>query len=178
MHVPDSNRLRFELLQPPARAEQLLELDSDPQVMRYITHGKTSTLKEILAISMPRIEKYRNPDQGWGIWMVYEKQSAEFLGWILVRPVDFFSNARDDTNLELGWRFKSSTWGNGYATEAASAVMDALVENGNRAFTAIALPENLASISVMKKIGMTFWKNDTPNDPMIDEELAYYRRAF
>ena len=177
LKIPDSHRLRFRLLDPPDDAELLLELDRNPEVMRYINGGKASSLEEIRAISMPRVAQYRNPERGWGIWMTYRQDIDEFLGWILVRPLGFFEDDRDDTNLELGWRFKQGSWGNGYATEAATAVMKALIENGERKFTAIAIPENLASIAVMKKIGMTYLRSDFHQDANLTTPVVYYQRV-
>ena len=177
MRIPESKRLKFKLLVPPEDADLLMELDGDPKVMRFISGGKPSVLNDILTISMPRIVQYRNVDRGWGIWMVYLKTNDEFLGWILVRPMGFFSEAPDESDLELGRRFKSSSWGNGYATESASAVMNALIENGERKFTAMAIPENDASIGVMKKLGMMFLKQDTHHDPVGgSDEVVYYQK--
>lgn len=174
--VPNTERLRFELLDPPANADLLLQMDSDPEVMRFIGDGKTGTLEDILNESMPRVAKYRNTRLGWGIWMVYRKDADEFLGWILVRPMGFFEGQRDDSDLELGWRFKKECWGKGYATESATHIMNRLIDNGERKFTAMAISENRASVNVMKKLGMQYLRTDAlpDSDPPVD--IVFYQR--
>jgi len=62
-------------------------------------------------------------------------------------------------------------WRKGYATEAAQACV-------NYGFTSLKLeeivgrvmPENLASIAVLKKVGMTFWKEGI----CIGQPTSYY----
>ena len=57
----------------------------------------------------------------------------------------------------VGWRFSPTVWGNGYATEAATAVLD-------QAFTTMALDrvgcatnaENRRSVAVAERLGMSF----------------------
>jgi len=118
---------------------------------------------------------YINHKKGWGLWKVSLLENNEFIGWILVRPMDFFSDNPMFENLELGWRFKEEFWGKGYATESALCVMNALANNKSASqFTAIAVSENTASISIMKKLGMKFIKKDMHKDPLGDMLVEYY----
>lgn len=71
-------------------------------------------------------------------------------------PLAFFTQHPESDNMELGWRFKRHTWVKGYATEAAESVKEALYDIGVEKFSAIANPQNSASINIMKKLGMTF----------------------
>ena len=174
MQVPDSFRLRFHFM-TAADAELFLQLDSDPEVMRYINGGKVSTPESIQDWYIPRLEKYADQDKGWGLWGASEKESGDFIGWILVRPMGFFGGERDDEDLELGWRFIREAWGKGYGTEAARAVMAALEDNGYEKFTAYAMKENAASINIMQKIGMEFLR-EAPDPEDLDLMLAYYSR--
>ncbi|MEI8642571.1 GNAT family N-acetyltransferase [Pseudoalteromonas sp. Hal099] len=55
----------------------------------------------------------------------------------------------------MGWRFKQSSWGQGYATEAASALCNALkMQPEIKTLSAMALADNKASISVMQSWGL------------------------
>jgi RimJ/RimL family protein N-acetyltransferase len=174
VNIHDSARLRYQLLSHDD-ADLLFQLDQDPQVMRHINGGKMTTMAEIQDIYIPRMESYRNEKQGWGLWKVTIKATEEFIGWVLVRPMDFFSDHPQPDNLELGWRFLRSSWGNGYATEAARAVQQALIEKGDvRKLSAVALEENTASIKVMTKLGMTYLKTAIHRDPLGDVELVFY----
>ena len=174
LNIPDTERLNCQLMDE-SDSELLWELDQDEEVMRFINGGKKSTRDDIRDILIPRMMNYRNSEQGWGIWKVLLKSDATYLGWILVRPMHFFSEDRADDNLELGWRFHRKFWGNGYATEAARAIMHAIHEQrGITQFSAIVDQDNSASIGIMKKLGMTFVKRDVFKDPLINTVVDYY----
>ncbi len=85
----------------------------------------------------------------------------------------FFSNQVEWENIELGWRFKRNAWGYGYATEAAKAVMQALSEQQEeiKKFSAVALAENVASIGIMKKLGMQFKGIQSIEDPFRNQNV-------
>ena len=156
-------------------ANLLYKLDHNPNVMKYINGGKPSTKEDIEKIYIPRMLSYTNHKKGWGLWKVNLIENNEFIGWVLVRPMDFFSDDPQFENLELGWRFLESSWGKGYATEAALSIMNALIDNKSATqFTAIAVSENLASIAIMKKSGMSFIKKDLHKDPLGDLMVEYY----
>ncbi len=176
--VKDTARLSIELMSRED-ADLLFELDQNPEVMRYINGGKMTTRKDLEEKMIPRMEQYRNPEKGWGLWKVTVKESAQFIGWILVRPMEFFSAEPELENLELGWRFKQDAWGKGYATEAAKAVMQALTDKGGISqLSAIAMPDNTGSINIMKKLGMTYVKTYVHKDPLGDLEAVYYSRQL
>ena len=152
------------------------ELDQDVEVMRYINGGKKSSMEDINNVFLPRVNQFTNPKQGWGLWQVNVLETDQYIGWILVRPMGFFSEIPELHNLELGWRFKQNSWGKGYATEAALAIKQALNSNNyNGKFSAIADPNNTASINIMKKIGMHYLENKIISTPQGDTEIVYYQ---
>ena len=127
---------------------------------------------------MPRLESYLNPEQGWGIWGVFLKEDGRFLGWILVRPMNFFTDERDDSNLELGWRFFQREWGYGFATEAAKQVAKSVETDPSVSrVSALAMEGNTASISVMTKLGMKYVKTYLHRDPLGDATCVLYERS-
>jgi RimJ/RimL family protein N-acetyltransferase len=173
--IEDSTRLSFRLLS--AEDGQILwELDQDPEVMHFINGGKPSSMEDIDKILIPRMLAYRDQAKGWGIWQVCDKHSQEYLGWILVRPMNFFSDTPNFNDLELGWRFFKKTWGNGYATEAAIAVKEAIAQQTDVQYvSALAVTDNAASIGVMKKMGMSFIKKYIHKDPIGDFDAVHYQ---
>ncbi|WP_440055301.1 GNAT family N-acetyltransferase [Pseudoalteromonas sp. T1lg65] len=177
MNITKSQRLSYRLLTADD-AELLADLDSDPLVMKYINGGEPNSLQTIQEVFVPRLTSFTNENNGWGLWGCFDNTDSQFLGWILVRPMDFFNDRRNDKDLELGWRFKRCVWGKGYATEAANHIMMELpkLADGIEAFSAIALEDNAASINIMKKLSMTFVKKGTHRDPLGDLEVVYYRR--
>ncbi len=180
MHVADSPRLSFRLF-GQNDGELLWQLDQDPEVMAFISAGKINTMDDINHIFLPRMAKYTNAERGWGIWQVSDKKNQEYLGWILVRPMNFFSEdaALKEAGLkdiELGWRFFKKSWGKGYATEAAIAIKNALASQTRINFvSAIAVEDNLGSIKIMKKMGMNFIKKTLHKDPLGDMDVVHYQ---
>ncbi|WP_299491360.1 GNAT family N-acetyltransferase [uncultured Shewanella sp.] len=159
-------------------AEFLYQLDLDPEVMRYINGGNKTCREDIQNIMLPRMNRYKNSVKGWGMWKVTVIETQQEIGWIIVRPMDFFSKAPQWNNLELGWRFFQSAWGKGYASEAAKHLMHVLLQQEpSLNFSAIANEYNDASINIMKKLGMTYVKTYLHQDPLGDVDVVLYQLA-
>lgn len=174
MIINNSDRLSFQLMDEKD-TQDLFDLDQNPEVMKFINGGKPTSIEDIKNIFLPRMASYTNAEKGWGLWSVKVSESRSFIGWVLVRPMDFFSDNPQFNDLELGWRFKQESWGKGYATEAAKSIMQALIENKSASqYSAIAVTDNTASIGIMKKLGMQFIKHDLHKDPLGDLEVDYY----
>jgi len=175
--IHDSARLNFRLM-GQKDAQALWELDQDPEVMHYINGGKPNSIKTINEVFIPRMQAYTNGSKGWGIWQVSNKVTKEYLGWVLVRPMDFFTDKPNFIDLELGWRFFKKAWGKGYATESAIAIKDAVASNTDVQYvSALAIEDNIGSISVMKKMGMNFIRKYTHKDPIGDFIAVHYQMS-
>lgn len=157
---------------------QLFELDQDPAVMQYLTRGEPTSLEQIKNEGVPRMLAYRNELKGWGLWSITIKQTNTFIGWVLIRPMCFFTDAPNYSDIEIGWRFKQASWGHGYATEAALALCDELIKQDDvKAISATALKDNTASINIMKKLGLQFIKNYTHTDEQGDLPAVLYSKS-
>jgi RimJ/RimL family protein N-acetyltransferase len=177
MHINNSERLKFRLMGIDD-AQALWALDQDPEVMKFLNGGKPTSMQQVNSVFIPRMKKYRNSELGWGIWQVSNKVSDEYLGWILIRPMSFFTDAPNTKDLEIGWRFFQSTWGKGYATEAAIAIKDAVVTHSDVTHvSALAVADNLASVGVMKKMGMGFVRAYLHKDPIGDFDAVHYQMS-
>ena len=63
---------------------------------------------------------------------------------------------KETNEIEVGYAVREKSWGHGYATEAAHRVLQYAFEDlGLSRVVAVAYPENMASIKIMKKLGMT-----------------------
>jgi len=177
MDITDSARLRFRLMgQDDAQA--LWQLDQDPEVMQFINSGQPSSMADIEQLFLPRMKAFTNAEKGWGLWQVSDKITAQYLGWILVRPMDFFSDSPKCNDLEFGWRFFKEAWGKGYATEAATAIKAVIAEqNCVHYLSSSAIAKNSGSIKVMEKIGMTLVKKYTHKDPRGDFNAVLYQMS-
>ncbi len=181
--IADSARLSFRLMDS-TDAQLLYELDQDPEVMRHLNAGVVSTMVQIEQRMLPRMMAYREPTLGYGIWQVSTRDDCEllpscYIGWILVRPMGFFTAQPQHDNVELGWRFKRQAWGYGFASEAAAAVAAGVAKHGAvRWLSALAVPENLPSIAVMKKLGMQFVRQGLHPDPLGEVEVVLYQKTL
>lgn len=130
--------------------DNLVELDSDPEVMRLLTGGVPTPRAQVENELLPRIlDEYAHPP-GWGRWAVIERTSGAFLGWFALDP------PKDDrVGLELGYRLRRAAWGRGYATEGTRALIDkAFADHRVERVFAETMAVNAASRRVMEKVGL------------------------
>lgn len=135
--------------------EYLVELDSDPEVMKYLSDGKptsTTEAKEIIITVMKRAEELQHK---LGVWIAFEKESQAFVGWFHLRPDKSAPN--DHRNLELGYRLKREYWRKGLATEVSKLLIEkAFLEFNADTVFANTMALNKGSRGVMEKVGMKF----------------------
>jgi RimJ/RimL family protein N-acetyltransferase len=91
-------------------------------------------------------------DRGHALWAVDSKVARSFVGQCGLVPVE-----GKGPEIELAYHFKKASWGKGYATEAAIAVLaQGLGAIGLERIIAVVMPENAASCRVVEKAGMRF----------------------
>lgn len=133
-----------------ADADNLVDLDSDPEVLRYINGGVPTPRDVIQQEILPRFLRYYERYEGYGFWAAIEKTSGKFLGWFCLHPEE-----EDEDRVALGYRLRRSAWGKGYATEGAQALIrKGFAELGMWRVFAATYEYNVASRRVMEKVGM------------------------
>ena len=147
----------IELDTPRLRLRQWIEADfepfaaltSDPQVMEFFL----KLLDREASDGMARRCQALIAERGWGLWAVEEKNSAQFIGFVGLHVPLF--DLPFNPCVEIGWRLATVYWGQGYATEAAKAVLrfsfDTLELQEVVSFTAVL---NTRSLAVMRRLGM------------------------
>lgn len=155
MSVPaaflETERMYFRRFQDDD-AQLLFELDSDPEVMRFISKGKPTPLSRIQNKFIPKfLEDYRrSPPEG--VWATHLRESGSFIGWFHLRPDKISTD-----EMELGYRLKRFVWGRGLATEGSKALLDkSFSQWGYGKVCARTLADNMASRRVMEKAGLCF----------------------
>jgi RimJ/RimL family protein N-acetyltransferase len=119
--------------------ELLVDLDSDPEVMRYLT-GRPSTRQEAEAVVRERLGRR---------WIATGKTSGKFVGWFGLVPAG-------DDSYDVGYRLARRWWGRGLATEGTTALIAAAFAIlGARRVTAQTMAVNIRSRAVMGRCGMT-----------------------
>lgn len=149
-------------------AELLIELDSDPEVMRYLTGGEPTAPEEVRERVLPGIlAGYERWDGEFGVFAAHERDSGAFVGWFCLRPEP--GGPTDD--VELGYRLRQEAWGKGYATEGSRALLGkAFTELDVRLVWGATMQVNLASQKVMEKLEMTLAEAiPTPEDMQMVE---------
>lgn len=136
----------------PEDEDDLVALDGDPEVMRYLTGGAPTPREEIRDDVLPAFLAYYERDDGYGFWAAIEKASGAFLGWFHFRPLP--ESPPDEP--ELGYRLRRAAWGKGYGSEGARALIDkGFADLGVRRVVASTMAVNTASRRVMEKAGMS-----------------------
>ena len=103
-----------------------------------------------------------------GRWAVARRDNGEVVGALLIRLLPPY-----EEDLEIGWQLRPSAWGNGYATEASTALMSWAFKNGQvDELFAVARPNNKRAIATAKRLGMQ-WVGET--DKYYDLNLQVYR---
>jgi RimJ/RimL family protein N-acetyltransferase len=124
-------------------------LNADPRVREFFPTQLTPAESDT---AMTRIRSFIG-DHGYGLYAVEEKRTRAFLGYIGICPVSFEAAFTPAT--EIGWRLARSSWGSGYATEGARAVVaDAFGRVALRELVSFTAEWNTRSRRVMEKIGM------------------------
>lgn len=145
--VATTDRLYLRQFEP-GDAMFLYSLNSSPDVLRYT--GDSAFFNMSAAHSFVR--DYDHYDKhGYGRWAVTLRKDGRFIGFCGLR---MDSNTGD---VDLGFRFFADFWSQGYATEAGRAALKLGFERyGLETIIGRCLRENLASISVLQKLGMEF----------------------
>ncbi|HEV8081056.1 MAG TPA: GNAT family N-acetyltransferase [Chitinophagaceae bacterium] len=127
----------------------ILQLNSDPQIVKYVHEPILTGLKDAEKIILDTIlPQYKN---NLGRWATYTKNNNEFIGWCGLK----YRAELDE--IDLGYRLIKKAWGMGFATEAAKHTLDHGISKLNiDIITGRAHVENIASIKVLEKIGMQF----------------------
>ena len=152
-------------------ADLLIELDSDPAVMRYLTGGEpTMPAARVRDQVIPSVLRtYERWNGRFGLFAAYEKETGAFIGWFHLRPEP--TGPQDE--VELGYRLRQDAWGKGYATEGSQALVDkGFLELGVNTVWGETMAVNVASQKVMEKVGMSVVEVLPTPDDMLDVEGA------
>jgi RimJ/RimL family protein N-acetyltransferase len=134
-------------------AEAFLALGSDPAILRYVGHpgGGLTSLEQALAEMRARpLADYHK--HGFGRWAVVHKADGKVIGFAGLKRLEDLGG-----EVDLGYRFLPAYWGKGLATEASRPVVEyGFTRLGLRRIIGLVDPENVASVRVLEKVGMTF----------------------
>ncbi|MDQ7246816.1 GNAT family N-acetyltransferase [Dongia sedimenti] len=145
MSVLQTARLTLTLC-CPSDAADFIDLERDPEVMRYLNGGHAVDHEHIdpnAAFLMPRGTEPH-------VWTARRTGNGAFVGWFCLWP-------DSETQAELGFRLRRMDWGQGLASEGASALVNwGFGANGYDKIVSGTMAVNHGSRRVMEKIGMRY----------------------
>lgn len=141
-----TDRLTLRLLQPE-HAEGLLPIWSDTDVIRFTYMRLVKELTPCVQNVIAMMDVSNKRDDA-GPYVI-------FLGNTIIGMAGAVRMSRESSEHELYYHLGRSWWGSGYATEAASAVVDLVFSMPLvHRICAEVVAENIASIRVLEKSGM------------------------
>ncbi len=132
-------------------APRLLDIMSRIEVMKWLGDDEPKLMKD-LDEAHQRIDRFaeRSAEPPRGIWAIEPKAGGEPRGTVLLVTLP---NA-EDGEVEIGWHLHPDSWGHGYASEAAGAVLAHGFAAGLPEILAVTHLGNDASQKVCRRIGM------------------------
>ena len=139
-----TDRLRLRPLRT-GDADALHEVYAHPLVEAWIGPHALGRVAEEIAY-----QRAGQAEHGWSVWAVERRDDGRFLGDCGLQPLE-----HKGPEVELGYDLHPDVWGQGLATEAAVAVVEAaLGPLGLERLVSVVKPANAASRRVLEKLGM------------------------
>jgi RimJ/RimL family protein N-acetyltransferase len=133
----------------PGDVDELLTMDGDARVMRYIGTGLLPRTRDEVAASIGRIIDFAARRPGMSLLHASERDTGRFVGGCGLFPLP------DDSAIEIAYRLPHACWGRGYATEMARAVLAHGFDTLRlERIVGVTYPENEPSQRVLLKLGM------------------------
>ena len=152
--ITETDRLLIRTWIPEEDAEQVFEIYSNPEVTRFLI-TKVDSIENSRNLLLRWVAKSLEWNNGAGLWAIVLKETGEIVGTIILIQLRF-DHEQLTQDYEIGWHLRRTSWGNGYATEAANSILD-------YGFKTLKLPviysiahsENTDSLRVIQRLGMT-----------------------
>ena len=148
-----------------------ISMNKDERVMRYFP-GTLSDAETEAFYNRIQDEFSR---RGWGLYAVELKRGGGFIGYVGLHEIGF--DADFTSGVEIGWRLAAIYHNQGYATEAAKAVLELAKGFGIGRLYSFTAKVNTPSERVMQKIGMVkageFEHPNLPKDSPLLTHVLY-----
>lgn len=138
----------------PGDADFLFDLFRRPEVARWSGQGTPMAHRDEAVARIARTPGRIGGHPSAGIFVVSTLVPATSLGLVMLVPLTS-SAGIDRTDMEIGWHFHPDAWGNGFATEAAQAMIERAFAAGIDEVYAVTDPLNEPSQAVCRRLGLT-----------------------
>ncbi|MFF3869299.1 GNAT family N-acetyltransferase [Micromonospora sp. NPDC001898] len=166
--------------------EAEVQLDSDPEVLRYLT-GRARSRDEVVESHSRRMALADKVD-GLGYWMAFgtdggargstppaHEDEGEFVGLMMLPPAHGPDQPDDPTVAELGYRLARRYWRKGLASEVSRTLLRHAFDTvGQSRVIAQTMTVNIGSRGVLEAVGMRFVRTYFPtwDDPLPAADLG------
>lgn len=152
----------------PSDCADFMDLERDPEVMRFLNGGHALDQEQSDPDATFLMPRGTEPH----VWTARRTANAAFVGWFCLWP-------ESEKVAELGYRLRRMEWGQGLASEGASALINWGFEScGYDRIFACTMTVNHASRRVLEKIGLNYVRTvqvDWPDRfPGIEEGEVQY----
>jgi RimJ/RimL family protein N-acetyltransferase len=139
-----------------------VELDSDPEVLRYL-FGRARSRDEVVESHARRMGLGTKVD-GLGYWIAFDAKDEEFVGLMMLPPAHGPDQPDDPTVADLGYRLLAKYWRQGLGSEASRVLLRYAFETvGLNRVIAQTMAVNAGSRGVMKAVGMRHTRTYFPD---------------
>ncbi|QNE20676.1 GNAT family N-acetyltransferase [Kribbella qitaiheensis] len=174
-----------------------VELDSDPEVLRYLV-GRARSRDEVTESHQRRMATSAKVD-GLGYWMAFgtdggqrgstrpaTEDEGEFIGLMMLPPAHGPDQPDDPTVAELGYRLVTKSWRQGLASEASRVLLRHAFETvGQDRVIAQTMAVNAGSRGVMEAVGLQYvrtyfptWDDPLPGSDQGEVEYEITRKVW
>ncbi|GGC79020.1 GNAT family N-acetyltransferase [Undibacterium terreum] len=171
--LPERSESARLILRKPGLADidRLFEICGDPQTNLYNPAGPYPNIQKAQAVMAAWLLHWEQ--RGFGQWAISSKEApTQILGFGGLAVLNYL----DQPRINLGFRFATEAWGQGYASEMAHTALELAFQHMKfSAVHAKVRPANLASIAVLERLGMQ--RDGTTDDvPGQEQSLVYLMR--
>lgn len=144
----ETSRLRLRMFRPED-LDAMSEITRDPEVMRFIGHGRPLTRDETRDNLANIVAAFRR--RGFGRWALELKETGELVGYCGL------SAGNQEVGVEVAYMLARGAWGRGLAVEAGRASLRYGFERlGVASIAGLTMQDNRRSRRVLERLGMTF----------------------
>ncbi len=142
-------RLTLEPLVVGRDASDVLGLYADPRFSEFLASGPLTSIEQVTAY----LSGFEELPEGQGCWLARRRDdaSARVIGRFSLRP---WKLAVPGDPLEVGWFLDVGSWGQGFAEEAMSAVLEYAADHPRQPrVIALVRHDNVASARLARRLG-------------------------
>ncbi|MEO0886463.1 MAG: GNAT family N-acetyltransferase [Cyanobacteria bacterium J06648_10] len=173
----ETPRLYLRDWRPAEDARHAMDIFGDARVAKWMKPGqyhqgtehvaKDTSIRQVQGRLVRYIDQAGKSKKGDRSWAVVQKDIGRVIGSVEIAMLPDMEDVRAEhvpepiegglstEYMEIGWYFRPSSWGFGYASEAASRIMQHSFETLNLpVLLAMSQPENVRSLAVMNRLGM------------------------